>query len=138
MRYNYVLKFKKAMGDDYMRKLTDARIKELEALGFKRWIKDDYDRLYFNIENTKILHVERYHSGNINWATLNGEPITHADANRLLAVKAYVNVRNGELVIHGSREEARSHIKEEISKLIDLEEKPVKTINSQETRTFLV
>ena len=49
MRYYYVLKFKKAMGDDYMRKLTDARIKELEALGFKRWIKDDYDRLYFNI-----------------------------------------------------------------------------------------
>lgn len=102
-----------------MTKLSEKQIEKMEANGFNRWTKGDYDRMYFNIEDTDAMDVERYNTGNISYAELNGKEISHAEAGRILAVKAYVDVATGEVVVNGHNEEAEEIVKEEIEKVLN-------------------
>lgn len=76
--------------------MKDATIKKYEAAGFKRWTKNGMDRLYIDAEALG-LEVERYGTGNIKSATWQGEKVSNADARRILASKAYIDVETGEL-----------------------------------------
>lgn len=76
--------------------MKDATIKKYEAAGFKRWTKDGMDRLYIDAEALG-LEVERYGTGNVKSATWQGEKVSNADARRILASKAYIDIETGEL-----------------------------------------
>jgi len=67
--------------------------------GFARWTKGDKDRLYFNIADNGTLDIDRYKSGNIHHAYLDGEKISNSRANRILATRAYLDLKTGETVI---------------------------------------
>ena len=67
--------------------------------GFSRWTKGDKDRLYFNIADNGALDIDRYKSGSISSAYLDGEKISHARANRILATRAYLDLKTGETVV---------------------------------------
>lgn len=68
------------------------RIEELEKLGFRRWTKGDYDRLYISPEFLG-LSLEFYKSGNVCHAELDGEEISHRKAEGLRACKTYIDVK---------------------------------------------
>lgn len=67
--------------------------------GFTRWTKGDKDRLYFNIEDNGALDIDRYKSGNIHHAYLDGEKISNSRASRILATSAYLDLKTGETVV---------------------------------------
>lgn len=78
---------------------NDELAEELQGSGFTRWNKAGHDRMYYNIENTKHLDIERYkRSGMISYAALDGEQISHADANRLLGTKVYYDLNKRQMV----------------------------------------
>lgn len=79
-----------------MVKLDERQIEALENAGARRWTKGDHDRLYINAEELG-LEYERYNTGNVRSATWCGNRISNADARRLMAGKAYVDVATGEL-----------------------------------------
>lgn len=82
--------------------MTEERIKKLEELGFKRWTKGSYDRLYINA--TLIgLELDYYKTGNISSARWNGMTISHAEGGRMKAAKTYIDVATGE--VHSDYEE---------------------------------
>jgi len=67
--------------------------------GFTRWTKGDMDRLYFNIADNGALDIDRYKSGNICSAYLDGEKISNSRANRILSTRAYLDLKTGETVV---------------------------------------
>lgn len=67
--------------------------------GFARWTKGDKDRLYFNIADNGVLDIDRYKSGNIHHAYLDGEKISNSRASRIIATSAYLDLKTGETVI---------------------------------------
>jgi hypothetical protein len=69
----------------------EEKIAKLEKLGFRRWTKAGYDRLYVGAEKLG-LEVERYKSGNVCWAAWKGEQISNSKAGRMLADKTYIDV----------------------------------------------
>lgn len=80
-----------------IQRLTDNEIKTLEAVGFKRWTKGDFDRLY--IDPIKIgLMVDRYRTGNIAYAEWQGEKISNNRAKELINTKVFIDVTDGEVV----------------------------------------
>ena len=88
-------------------------IKALEKKGFNRWTKGDMDRLYFNIEKSENLDIDYYKSGNVCSAYLDGERISNAEAYRLMAVKCFIDLKNGnELVVQYGSEEAQDVVRE--------------------------
>lgn len=88
-------------------------IEALEKKGFSRWTKGNMDRLYFSLEKAGALELDYYKSGNLSSAYLDGERISNAEAYRLLAVKCFVDLKNGnELVVQNSREEAQEVVRE--------------------------
>lgn len=83
-------------------------IEALEKKGFNRWTKGDMDRLYFSLEKSGALDLDYYKNGNLRAADLEGERISNAEACRLLAVKCFIDLKNGnELVVQYGREEAQ-------------------------------
>lgn len=79
--------------------MTEAMIKALEAKGFKRWARGEHDRLYANPENFG-LEVERYKTGNICYAAINGEVTSNNFANKILAnMKVYIDLNTDKLVV---------------------------------------
>ena len=72
---------------------------EAASKGFSRWTKGDKDRLYFNIADSGVLDIDRYKSGSISSSYLDGEKISHARANRILATRAYMDLKNGEVIV---------------------------------------
>lgn len=83
-------------------------IDALEKKGFSRWTKGDMDRLYFSLEKSGALELDYYKSGNLRAADLNGERISNAEAFRLLAVKCFIDLKNGnQLVVQSGREDAQ-------------------------------
>lgn len=58
--------------------LTSKEIEALEAAGFKRWTKGDYDRLYFNVDS--VMDIDRYKTGNLRSVRVNGEKISNSKA----------------------------------------------------------
>ena len=86
--------------------MDNKEIKALKKKGFYRWTKGDMDRLYFDIKKSGYLDVDYYKSGNVSSAYLNGERISNAEAYRLMAVKCFIDLKNGNklMVTYGSEE----------------------------------
>lgn len=76
--------------------MTEERINELIAKGFKRWSKGNYDRLYINARNLG-LKLRFYNTGNIAEATFNGEEISNRSGGRLASAKTYIDIKTGEV-----------------------------------------
>lgn len=88
-------------------------IEALEKKGFNRWTKGEMDRMYFNLEKAGALELDYYKSGNLRSAYLDGERISNAEACRLLAVKCFIDLKNGnKLVVQYGREEAQDVVRE--------------------------
>lgn len=88
-------------------------IEALEKKGFNRWTKGNMDRLYFNIEKSGDLELDYYKSGNLRSADLDGERISNAEACRLLAVKCFIDLKNGnKLVVQYGREDAQDMVRD--------------------------
>lgn len=77
-----------------MKNIVDALVEK----GGNYWEKGSYKRVYFDLEAIG-LHTERYGTGNISNAELNGEKISNAKAGKLGAYKAYYDVTTGECVV---------------------------------------
>lgn len=87
-------------------------IEALEKKGFNRWTKGNLDRLYFNLEKSGDLELDYYKNGNLRAADLNGERISNAEACRLLAVKCFIDLKNGnKLVVQYGREDAQEMVR---------------------------
>lgn len=88
-------------------------IDALEKKGFNRWTKGNMDRLYFNIEKSGDLELDYYKSGNLRSADLDGERISNAEACRLLAVKCFIDLKNGnKFVVQYGREDAQDMVRD--------------------------
>ena len=72
--------------------LSEDRINELINLGFKRWTKGNYDRLYINAFKLG-LECTYYGTGNISSAEFCGEHISNSEARRLRDAKTYIDVK---------------------------------------------
>ena len=69
------------------------KIRLLAGMGFKRWQKGNFDRLYINAED---LGLEMEYLGpGIMAATLCGEEIEPKDAQNLRYAKTYIDLNNG-------------------------------------------
>ena len=78
---------------------TQEQIDKIKELG-SEWHKDDHHRVYFNDLGTLYgIKTNRYHSGNIQSATLDGKPVSNSQAKRLLqkfaSVKFWLDLVDG-------------------------------------------
>ena len=69
----------------------DQMIKKLEKLGFKRWQKGGFDRLYIDASRLGLV-CDYYKTGNICRAEFNGERISNSEGYRMKAAKTYIDV----------------------------------------------
>lgn len=112
-------------------KLTDKQIEKMEAIGFNRWTKGKYDRLYIDAEDLG-LEVRYYNSGNIADAKFHGESISNAEARRMRAAKVFVDIETGTL--HSDREDLREEAEkimeaalvEEVEEAVEIKEENAK------------
>ena len=74
--------------------MTETMIEKLTEKGFSRWTKGAMDRLYINA-NDLGLYTDSYKSGNICFASFNGEEISHAHALRMIGAKIWIDVETG-------------------------------------------
>ncbi|MFK5641175.1 hypothetical protein ACIA30_02670 [Lactobacillus delbrueckii subsp. bulgaricus] len=100
-----------------MTALTENEIKFYEDNGFNRWTKFGYDRLYFDMET--ILDVDRYKTGNISHAELNGEEISHRWAGELLAAKVWIEVSDGSLHVKAGSKDQRTEVGKVVQDYLD-------------------
>lgn len=69
------------------------KIKALEAKGFKRWQKGNFDRLYINAGALGLV-CEYRRSGSISDAYFNGAEISNGEARRMRASKTFLDVKS--------------------------------------------
>lgn len=94
-------------------------IKALEKKGFSRWTKGDMDRLYFNIQKSGHMEVDHYKTGNISFAAIDGEEISHRFAGQILSVKCFIDLKNdNRLVIQYGGPEAREVVENIVKKVL--------------------
>lgn len=94
-------------------------IDALEKKGFSRWTKGDMDRLYFNIARSGHMEVEHYKTGNISFAAVDGEEISHRFAGQILSVKCFIDLKNDDrLVIQYGGPEAREVVENVVKKVL--------------------
>lgn len=110
--------------------MTNYTADQIEAIGGQRWSKRDGTiRVYINNWPEMIgLEYGRYNSGNVSWATLNGEKLANARAANLLTAKVYwengrimTSLRNYEDVLragHGSIEDLIANLNESIAQRV--------------------
>lgn len=88
-------------GGGYTAGMKTSVYNKIISMGGSRWTAGGNDRIYFNSAAEKIigLSVERYKTGNISSATLNGERISNSRASKILASiqGMYYNVNNGKI-----------------------------------------
>lgn len=80
--------------------LNEKMMNQLQKMGATRWTKGDYDRLYLNAAAAKLigLEISYYNTGNISYATLDGEKISNRRANELNDVTSiYININTGKM-----------------------------------------
>lgn len=123
----------KTKEDKTMKKLTANQIEKLEAMGFKRWTKGNHDRLYINNGLYKIMDIEvdRYKTGNIATAKLNGEETSNSFMNKLISAgtKSYIDLNSDEIISYANDSYIKSLIEEAIEKAVEeTEEKEEPTI----------
>lgn len=93
----------------------------LEAIGGRRWIKGGHDRIYFNNWPELIgLEINRYKTGNISCAFLDGELISNRQAGLLLNMinKVYWDIQAGHLCIQWASGESRIMTRDELKQAI--------------------
>lgn len=90
--------------------LTDEQIAQLESKGWSRWTKAGHDRLYFNIEDSGLIEIDRYKSGNISKSLLKGEKISHSHAGSLLGVNIYIDLTTNKMIAFGEEDAVRELI----------------------------
>jgi hypothetical protein len=69
-------------------------------MGGKEWKGGDHHRVYFNGEAKRDLYgleVGYYKTGNVSWATRNGERISNTKARRYLNSNPYYDVNKKEM-----------------------------------------
>lgn len=94
-------------------------IDALEKKGFSRWTKGDMDRLYFNIQKSGHMEVDHYKTGNISYASVDGEEISHRFAGQILSVKCFIDLKNdNRLVIQYGGPEAREVVENIVKKVL--------------------
>lgn len=94
-------------------------IETLEKKGFNRWTKGNMDRLYFNIERSGHMDVDHYKTGNISYASVDGEEISHRFAGQILSVKCFIDLKNdNRLVIQYGGPEAREVVENIVKKVL--------------------
>ncbi|MGO1442601.1 MAG: hypothetical protein ACTHWD_00210 [Lactobacillus delbrueckii] len=94
-------------------------IEALEKKGFRRWTKGDMDRLYFNIEKSGHMEVDHYKTGNISYAAIDGEEVSHRFAGQILSVKCFIDLKNdNRLVIQYGGLEAREVVENIVKKVL--------------------
>ena len=94
-------------------------IETLEKKGFSRWTKGDMDRLYFNIQKSGHMEVDHYKTGNISFAAIDGEEISHRFAGQILSVKCFIDLKNdNRLVIQYGGPEAREVVENIVKKVL--------------------
>lgn len=102
-------------------KKMELTVETLVAIGGNRWTKDGYDRVYFNGWARFIgLEIERYKTGNIYSASLNGEHISNSEARRLLGAitKVYWDAADGQIHVKWGWETPRSMTRDELYQAI--------------------
>lgn len=72
------------------------RVEEFEELGFKRWQKAGFDRMYISARELGLV-CEYYNTGNIYKAWFNGELISNCRARKLKAAKTYIDLKTGKV-----------------------------------------
>lgn len=77
-----------------MQPISEKRISELQALGFKRWTKGNFDRLYINAKSLGLV-CWYYNTGNISSATFQDEKISNAQARRFQGAKTFIDIKTG-------------------------------------------
>lgn len=94
-------------------------VEALEKKGFSRWTKGDMDRLYFNIQRSGHMEVDHYNTGNISYASVDGEEISHRFAGQILSVKCFIDLKNdNQLVIQYGGPEAREVVENVVKKFL--------------------
>lgn len=94
-------------------------VEDLEKKGFNRWTKGDMDRLYFNIQKSGHMEVDHYKTGNISYAAIDGEEISHRFAGQILSVKCFIDLKNdNRLVIQHGGPEAREIVENVVKKVL--------------------
>lgn len=76
--------------------MTEKMIAKLEALGFRRWQKGNYDRMYINATDLGLV-CEYYKTGNIHYAEFQGEHVSNSNARAMQYAKTYIDVKTGKL-----------------------------------------
>ena len=73
--------------------ITAKKVDELMDMGASRWTKGGHDRLYINDAGAELLglEVDRYKSGNICYATLDGEKISNSAAYRVIGTYSSIH-----------------------------------------------
>lgn len=94
-------------------------VESLEKKGFSRWSKGNMDRLYFNIQKSGHMDVDYYKTGNISYASVDGEEISHRFAGQILSVKCFIDLKHeNKLVIQYGGPEAREIVKNVVEKVL--------------------
>ena len=83
-------------------KISAKMVEVLKEMGANEWHKGNYNRLYLNeaVDALIGLETECYKSGNIKSAWIKGEPISNAEAGRIIerTCRAYIDLDTMELV----------------------------------------
>lgn len=74
--------------------MTAEQIERYQSLGFKRWTKAGFDRLYVNASQLG-LECDYYNTGNIRNATFKGKSISNCEARRMKEAKSYIDIKTG-------------------------------------------
>ncbi|MFE1451951.1 helix-turn-helix domain-containing protein [Streptomyces olivaceoviridis] len=96
-------------------------IETMTAIGGRRWQKNDMDRVYLNgFETVPGLELDHYKSGNISYATLDGEKVSNAEGGRLATAvdKVYFDAADGKVYIKWGWGNPRSLDRDEIASRI--------------------
>ena len=104
------------------KQLTNAQV--ASKLGGNLWEKGGHERVYFPQEKKQSilgLDIDRYGTGNIRKATLNGEKISNSQAGRILSSvnNAYYDIKSKTFNYRETgREEIDSHVNKSFKKYI--------------------
>ena len=95
--------------------MTEAKITALEKLGFNRWQKGNFDRLYINAKDLGLA-CEYYKTGNIHYAEFRGEQISNTRARAMAYAKTYIDVKTEKVFSdHDLLKEAAKELLESVS-----------------------
>lgn len=102
-------------------KLTEASVQKVIDAGANHWVKGDFDRYYIDVKD--LVDYDFYKSGNVSYASIDGEKISNTKGTQLLCTKIFVE--NDELVSDSEElvELAMNHYGlEEFSEVADTED----------------